>query len=181
MKRILLSCSFIILMASCINDQESLQNIHNRDLQAIADFIQNTSLPIVKTEQDAATGIAILWTVENPDGMRPAVGDSLVLNYTGRFLDGRVFDTSIDSIARASNIHNANRRYEPFRIALGRTSLIQGFNFGLFNMKEGEKATVLIPSGYAYGQSGSGSIPPNTPLRFDLELLEVLEEVEIDI
>jgi len=183
MKGILLSCSFIILMASCINDQESLQNIHNRELQAIADYMRDTPLPSVRSEQDGETGIAIIWTVENTDGQRTAVGDSLVLNYTGSMLDGSVFDTSIDSVARANNIYNANRRggYQPYRIAFGVSQHIYGFDFGLFNMKEGDKAVILIPSRYAYGQGGSGSIPPNTPLRFDLELLEVIDEVEIDI
>jgi len=183
MKRTLLCCSFIILMASCINEQESLQNLHNRDLQAIAAFLETTDIPAVRTEQDAATGIAILWTVENPDGTKPAVGDHLLANYTGMFLDGRVFDTSIDSVARANSIFQANRQggYNPLEIVLGRTGLIDGFNFGLFNMKEGERATILIPSLYAYGQSGSGSIPPNTPLRFDLELIKVTPEAENEI
>jgi FKBP-type peptidyl-prolyl cis-trans isomerase len=181
MKRILLCCSFIVLMASCINDEESLQNIHNRDLQTIADYIQNNSITGVKTEQDDTSGIVIIWTQENPDGERPAVGDRLLVDYTGSFLDGRVFDTSIDSVARANNIYNANREYAPFEVTLGVTRLIQGFDFGLYNLKEGEKAIILIPSLYAYGASGTqdGSIPPHTPLRFDLDLLEILGEVEI--
>jgi len=185
MKRILLCCSFIILMASCINEQESLQNLHNRDLDAIADYMRDTPLPSVRTEQDGTTGIAIIWTVENPDGKSPAPGDSLVVDYTGSFLDNRVFDTSIDSVARANNIHNPNRLggYQPMRMALGITRLIDGFNFGIFNLKEGEKAVILIPSRYAYGSVGSqdGRIPPHTPLRFDLDLLEVLAEEEIEI
>ncbi|HSJ68091.1 MAG TPA: FKBP-type peptidyl-prolyl cis-trans isomerase [Anditalea sp.] len=183
MKRILLCCSLVILMASCINDQESQQNLHNRDLQAIADYMENNDLQGVKTEQDGNTGIVIIWTEENPDGERPALGDSLVVDYIGSFLDNRVFDTSIDSVARANNIHISSRTYEPFRIALGVTGLIDGFNFGVFNMREGEKAIVLIPSLYGYGSTGSrdGSIPPHTPLRFDLDLLEILEEVENEI
>jgi hypothetical protein len=181
MNRILLCCSFIILMASCINEQESLQVIHDRELQTITDYLQNTPLPSVRTERDGATGIAIIWQEENVNGRRPAIGDSLRVNYTGSFFDGRIFDTSIDSVARANNIHNASRKYEPLKISLGRTSLIQGFNFGVFNMKEGDKAIVLIPSAYAYGTAGSSSIPPNTPLRFDLELVEIMTEEEIEI
>jgi len=183
MKRILLSCSFIILMASCINEQESLQNIHDRDLRAIADYMQNTPLPSVRTEQDGATGIAIIWSRENVNGIKPTIGDSLRVNYTGSFFDGRVFDTSIDSVARAHNILNTTRNYEPYPVSLGRTQLIFGFDFGLYNMKEGDKAIVLIPSTYAYGTVGSrdGSIPPNTPLRFDLEMVEIMTEEEIEI
>ncbi|HSJ69701.1 MAG TPA: FKBP-type peptidyl-prolyl cis-trans isomerase [Anditalea sp.] len=183
MKRILLCCSLVILMASCINDQESQQNLHNRDLQAIADYMENNDLQGVRTEQDGTTGIVIIWTEENPDGQRTATGDSLVVDYTGSFLDNRVFDTSIDSVARANDIHRSNRNYEPFRISLGNTGLIYGFDFALYNLREGEKAIVLIPSLYGYGSAGSrdGSIPPHTPLRFDLELLEILEEVENEI
>jgi len=183
MKRILLCCSFIILMVSCINDQESQQNLHNRDLQAIADFIENNPIASVRTEQDANTGITMIWTEENTDGSRPAPGDSLRVEYTGMYLDGRVFDTSIDSVAREHNIHNPNRRYEPLAMSLGRTGLIYGFSFGVFNMKVGDKAIVLIPSVHAYGASGSqdGRIAPHTPLRFDLELIEIMKEEDNEI
>jgi len=183
MKRILLCCSFIILMASCINDQESTQNIHNRDLQAIDDFIENSTIPSVRTEKDANTGIAIIWTAENPDGNRPVVGDLLKVNYTGSFLDGRVFDTSIDSVARANNIHFPNRDYQPLTMDIGEQNFIYGFRFGLFNMKVGDKAIVLIPSAHAYGGRGSqdGSIAPHTPLRFDLELIEIMKEEDNEI
>ncbi|KEO73381.1 FKBP-type peptidyl-prolyl cis-trans isomerase [Anditalea andensis] len=182
MKRILLSCSFIILMASCINDQESLQNIHNRDLQAIADYMRDNSLQGVRSEQDGATGVVIIWTKENINGRSPEVGDYVKLNYTGSFFDARVFDTSLDSVARANNIHHPSREYKPMQMIIGDENYIRGFILGVNSMKEGDKAIILIPSRYAYGTSGHrGSIPPNTPLRFDLEMIEIKSEAEIEI
>jgi FKBP-type peptidyl-prolyl cis-trans isomerase FkpA len=176
MKKLIPLFAFIVLLGSCINDQENVQIIHDRDLKAIEDYLRDTPIPSVRTEQDGETGIVIMWVEENTDGRSPDLGDSLWVNYTGSFLDGRVFDTSIDSVAREHGIHNPNRRYEPFGVSLGITGLIPGFNFALYNMKEGDKTVVLIPSSYAYGRQGSGSIPSNTPLRFDLDMIKVAEE-----
>jgi FKBP-type peptidyl-prolyl cis-trans isomerase len=176
MKKLIPLFALIVSLGSCINDQENVQNIHDRDLKAIADFMRDNPLPTVRVDQDAETGIVIMWLEENPAGRSPDLGDSLWANYTGKYLDGRVFDTSIDSVARAHGVHNPNRKYEPFGVRLGVTGLISGFNYGLYHMKEGDKTVVLIPSAYAYGRQGSGSIPPNTPLRFDLDMVKVAEE-----
>src|SRR5690606_11017001 len=98
------------------------------------------------------------------------------VNYTGYFLDGTVFDTSIEQVARDNNLFDSNRDYAPFPIKLAYSQVITGWHYALIQMKEGEKATALFPSRYGYGTSGRGSIGPNTVLAFDLELVEVRKQ-----
>lgn len=176
MKRILLFASFLALMASCINEQETINVAHNRELDTIKKYMQETPLPSVRTEQDGETGIVMIWTKEEEDGQRPKLLEKVSINYTGSFLDGRIFDTSIDSVARANNIHNPNRDYGPWGFTVGNREVILGFDFAIYNMKVGDKTIVIIPSRYAYGSSPRQGIPANSILRFDLELLEIKTE-----
>jgi FKBP-type peptidyl-prolyl cis-trans isomerase len=104
--------------------------------------------------------------------------DSIVqVNYTGRFLDGYVFDTNIDSVASANHIFSSSKDYGPLVFAVGSTSYIPGFSIAVKKMIEGEKAIFVIPSEFAYGASGntSGSliIQPYTSLIFEIELVKV--------
>ena len=94
-------------------------------------------------------------------GATAAAGDTISVLYTGTFLDGRVFD--------ASSLHGN----VPFTFRLGAGAVIAGWDQGLVGMKVGGKRRLTIPSSLAYGPSGSGPIPPNTPLKFDVELLSI--------
>lgn len=107
---------------------------------------------------------------------------TLKLNYIGRLLNGQVFDTSIADTAKFYGIYNASRTYEPVSITFSSTysditmddnSPITGFQGALFLMEDPhQKATTLFISDYGYTSSGSGNtIPPYSPLRFDLELV----------
>lgn len=94
-------------------------------------------------------------------GNEAKTGAKVKIHYTGTFLDGKKFDSSID-------------RGQPFEFVLGQKQVIEGMEIGLTGMKVGSKRTLLIPAKMAYGEKGAGNIiPPNTPLRFEIELLEV--------
>ena len=97
-------------------------------------------------------------------GTGPAVkfGDSIQVHYTGKFLDGKKFDSSYD-------------RKEPLTISVGRRGLIPGFTQGLLGMKLGEKRTITIPPALGYGSRPVGPIPANSTLVFDLELVKILK------
>ena len=161
------------LFFSCISDEETSEAIFEEDLRKINNFIQATDLTVTRKQEVGGTGIVLLFTEENPEGEAAVEGDSLWVNYTGYLLDGGVFDTSIEQTARDNNLYNASRDYEPYPVKLAYTSVISGWHYALSQMREGEKATALIPSSYAYGPYGQGSIGPNTVLAFDLELVEV--------
>jgi FKBP-type peptidyl-prolyl cis-trans isomerase len=161
-----------LIFGSCISEEENLDAIYAQDLQNIEDYIQTVDFEYMKRETVGQTGIVLLFTEVVEEGELPEVRDSLDVNYTGKLLDGSVFDTSIEQVARDNDIHSPSRTYEPFRVVLGLSSVIDGWHWALSEMKEGEKATALIPSAYAYGTQGRDPfIPPNSVLIFDLEMV----------
>lgn len=89
-------------------------------------------------------------------------GDDIVIHYRGTLTDGTVFDSSYD-------------RGEPFQTTIGVGQVIQGWDEGVVGMKVGGKRKLTIPPNKAYGEQGVGSIPPNSTLIFEVELLEILK------
>ena len=105
---------------------------------------------------------------------KPLKGDTVMVNYIGRDLDDKVFDTSIESVAKASNLSQPGRNYEPIQFVLGVDNIITGWVEGLQLVGEGGKATLVIPSSLAYGNQGSGdAIKPYSTLVFDVELVKI--------
>lgn len=96
-------------------------------------------------------------------GSIPANGSTVVVNYTGKLLNGTVFDSSVDR--------------EPIEFAIGTGQVIKGWDEGIALLKEGSSATFVIPSDLAYGEVGAGQgiIPPFATLIFDVELLSKAE------
>jgi len=91
------------------------------------------------------------------------LGDTVVVNYEGRFLDGKFFDST-------------KQRNEPFQFVYGQQwQVIRGLEDAIGMMHEGEKALFIMPSEMAFGESGSstGIIPPFTSLIFEVELVSV--------
>jgi FKBP-type peptidyl-prolyl cis-trans isomerase len=110
---------------------------------------------------------------EEGAGRIPTSGNTLVVHYKGYFLDGTVFDTSIEQVARDAGLYNPGRTYNPFQFRFKQGAVIQGWDIGFEFLKEGGKATFFVTSALGYGNRAVGSIPANTPLIFDVELLEV--------
>jgi FKBP-type peptidyl-prolyl cis-trans isomerase FkpA len=106
---------------------------------------------------------------------KPLNGDSVYVNYVGHTLQGKVFDTSIESIAKAANLQQPGRTYEPINFLLGGKGVIPGWEEGLRLLNEGGKATFVIPSKLAYGANPAGpDIPAFSTLVFDVELVKVI-------
>ena len=107
-----------------------------------------------------------LYYIEREKGTGPApkTGDKVKVWYTGKLLDGTVFDAS-------------SNRNKAFEFPLGQGHVIKGWDIGIAMMKQGGKATLVIPSNLGYGERGSGQrIPPFAPLVFEVELQEVIVE-----
>jgi len=95
-------------------------------------------------------------------GATAAAGDSVTVNYVGSLADGTVFDAS------------ANHGTAGFTFNLGAGQVIRGWDEGIVGMKEGGKRKLVIPASLAYGnQSPAPSIPANSTLIFEVELLKV--------
>ena len=86
-------------------------------------------------------------------------GDTLSVHYVGTLEDGKVFDSSLD-------------RNAPINFTLGVGQVIRGWDEGLSGMRVGGKRVLTISPEYAYGDQGVGSIPPNSTLIFQVELLD---------
>jgi hypothetical protein len=94
-------------------------------------------------------------------GAEAKSGDTVVVHYTGTLLDGTKFDSSRDSGT-------------PFQFQLGAGRVIQGWEQGVSGMKVGGTRKLTIPPELGYGSQSIGSIPANSVLLFDVELLEVV-------
>ena len=113
---------------------------------------------------------------------------TIYINYVGKLLNGLVFDTNIERVAKDNHLYAAGKEYEPMRINWGeeytditmgsdKSSIISGFAKTLWQMKAMEKGVGVFYSNLGYGYSGSGSsIPGYTPLIFEIELVAKPEE-----
>lgn len=114
------------------------------------------------TVKPTASGLYYIQTKAG-NGAKAENGKFVKVHYTGKLLDGTVFDSSIE-------------RGEPISFPLGQGQVIPGWEEGIAMMKEGGKATLIIPSSLAYGANGAGAvIPPYSSLVFDVELIEVTD------
>jgi FKBP-type peptidyl-prolyl cis-trans isomerase len=124
------------------------------DDAAIKSYLDQHQLTATKT----SSGLYYLITSPT-NNAQAANGKKAYVNYTGRFLDDKVFDS--------------NNGAAPFSFTIGIGEVIAGWDEGIALLKKGEKARLFIPSAAAYGAGGSGSIPANTPLQFEVELADL--------
>lgn len=94
-------------------------------------------------------------------GAKPAETDKVKVHYTGTYLDGTQFDSSVE-------------RGEPAEFPLN--GVIKGWTEGIQIMPVGSKYIFWIPAELAYGEQGSRGIKPNSTLKFEVELLDIVKE-----
>ena len=131
-----------------------------------ADRIKNEKEKELKILNDLSKGFSktssgLLYKFEKENNLgKPVSGNKVKVHYKGMLLDGTVFDSSY-------------KRNQPIEFTLGIGQVIKGWDEGISLLGLGDKATFIIPSELAYGQSGAGGvIPPNATLVFDVELVE---------
>ena len=152
------------MMAEQKRITDSLQAI---EMQVLVDYVRNNGF------SDIATNGVYYKTTQEGNGTKPAQDKKVKVHYVGKFLDGRVFDTSVESVAKESGKYDAMRKYEPLEFTIGKRQMIAGFEEAVKMMSEGEKGVVVIPSKLAYGARQRGEIPAFSTLIFELELVEV--------
>ncbi len=114
---------------------------------------QTTPLPAGMESDDIAVGT----------GAEARKGQSVTVHYTGWF--------SIDGIR--GKRFDSSRGSEPFTFDLGRGDVIKGWDVGIVGMKVGGIRSLLIPPAVGYGAQGDDTIPPDSWLLFEVELLKV--------
>lgn len=147
---------------------ENMQKLKDEERETLAAYVESNKIKATPDED----GLYIIVNKQGK-GKKVEIGRDVAINYTGHLLDGKIFDTSIESVAKNNNIYDPQRQYAPLSYTVGRMSLIRGWEKGVINQPEGSKLTLIVPSWLAYGQQGAGEIPPNSPLIFDLEIVSV--------
>ena len=105
-----------------------------------------------------SSGLLYKFEKEN-NSHKPSNGNKVKVHYKGMLLDGTVFDSSF-------------KRNQPIEFTLGIGQVIKGWDEGISLLGVGDKASFIIPSDLAYGESGAGGvIPPNATLIFEVELI----------
>lgn len=137
------------------------------DDKIIEEYLVNNNLEAERTPE----GVYYI-VLQEGDGTFPEEGNNVFVNYTVRLLDGTLIDTSNEDLAKDNDMYNPGRQYGPLSFALGRPGIIQGWNIGIPNFSKGGSGYLIVPSSYAYGSRGSGSVAPNSVLIFDIEVVD---------
>ena len=111
-------------------------------------------------EITTASGLKYTITKHGKGAVNPVKGNRVKVHYTGKLLDGQLFDSSI------------NR--QPFAFIIGLGEVIEGWEEGIMLLKVGDQATFTIPGDLAYGEDGAGPlIKANATLIFEVELISI--------
>ncbi|AEI48789.1 FKBP-type peptidyl-prolyl cis-trans isomerase [Runella slithyformis] len=130
------------------------------DAKIIDAYVAKNSLKTIETPSGLNYVI-----VKEGEGVKPVAGNMVSVHYVGKLLDGKEFDSSYK---------NPQSGGKPVDFPIGQGMVIPGWEEGIMNMRKGGKSTFIIPSSLAYGEAGSpGTIPPNSVLVFDVELVDV--------
>jgi FK506-binding nuclear protein len=114
--------------------------------------------PLVSA-QKASNAKVKIKDIKVGKGPKAKLGDTVTVDYTGTFTNGKKFDSSIGK--------------EPFVFQLGGGRIIKGWDQGVVGMKLGGFRKLVIPPALAYGEAGYGTIPPNSTLIFTIKLLKI--------
>jgi len=132
------------------------------DDKILTDYFAANHIKASKTSSGLYYTIATQGTGENAKN-----GQTVTVNYTGKTLDGKAFDSNVDS-----NFHHV----QPFSFPVGQHRVIAGWDEGIPLIKKGGKGTLYIPSPLAYGaHSPTAAIPANGILMFDVEVTDIAE------
>jgi peptidylprolyl isomerase len=128
-----------------------------KELQA-AEAMQKTIAQQFPKAEKTKSGLHYVITQEGT-GPKPVSGAVVSVHYTGKLLDGTIFDSSV-------------QRGIPIQFPVGAGHVIRGWDEGILLMKQGEKRTLIIPPQLGYGARQTGPIPANSWLIFDVELVD---------
>lgn len=121
----------------------------------------NTAAPTKVTGDGVKTASGLqYWDIKAGTGALAKDGSHVTVHYTGWLTTGKKFDSSVDA-------------KQPFDFTIAQGDVIKGWDEGVAGMKVGGKRQLRIPPELGYGASGSGPIPPNATLIFDIQLLAV--------
>ena len=139
-----------------LNEREKGRLTLEKERQAKDMAVIKEKWPNLKTTD---SGLMYEIVAKGSSDVKPRPGDMVSAHYTGMFLDGRKFDSSVD-------------RGDPIQFPVGAGRVIKGWDEALLDMTKGEKRILIIPPDQTYGSRGRGPIPANPTLVFEVELLD---------
>lgn len=153
------------LQAAYVEFQKEMQQKQVTSAQTADSESQKFFAENAKKADVITTASGLQYKITQPGtGKKPTADSMVTVHYKGQLLDGKVFDSSYT-------------RGAPIDFKLNQ--VIPGWTEGLQHMQEGAKATLYIPAKLAYAERGvPGSIPPNSALIFDVELIKI-NDVEV--
>ena len=146
---------FMLVLIGCSTDKALTKEEQlKKDVATIDKYLADNGVVNIKIDP---SGLRYVVTAEpNPNAVKPIISSTITVRYVGKLMSsGVVFDQRSTAVS--------------FPLA----GLIEGWQIGFQLLTKGSKATLYIPSGLAYGTVGSGSVPPNAILIFDVELIDV--------
>lgn len=180
MKNRLIAIAALLLVAfswvSCIDPEQTQEVIFQKDKEAIEKYLRDNPFDDAVKEYGLVNdAFYIFWekSVSESINGEMLVGDTVTVNYTGKLLSNVVFDSSIEQVAKANQVFQNGREYKPLTFPNGLGAFLNGFEFAISKMRAGEKATVIFPSTMGYGSTPRDRIPANSPLIFEIELIQV--------
>ena len=158
--------SYDVLPAySVIRVDIELISSKNEELQ-ITDYIAKNKLKVTETTTTGLRFIPISFAAGGGTALK--AGQSVTVNYTGSML------RDVRSVKDGKYVYTAKFDSGTYTMTLGSGSSIAGFEEGVAKMKVGDKAQFIFPSAIGYKERGSGTIPPYTPLLFEVEVTKAL-------
>ncbi len=151
--------------------------IANMNTYERAEVLKYAQDKLQLTEQDSVKDFSLMYIkklVELPEADTVKLDSTVTINYTGRFIDGFVFDTNVIEIAKENHIYNSEKEYKPMDFIYNDSEFVAGFTQAIKLMKLGEKAEVVFTSNLGYasqGNTGATWIQANTPLVFNIEVI----------
>lgn len=137
------------------NYEAEMEKARTAEPELIANYVKENNIKV----QPNANGLYVIVKKQGK-GTKVAVGRQVAIHYTGRLIDGTVFDSSVGN--------------EPLSYVVGQMGLIRGWEEGVMGQPEGTQLQLIIPSAMGYGPQGAGQmIPPYSTLIFDLDIVSV--------
>ena len=150
---------FVVLMASCLKNEDPYASYTpEREASLIKAWKANAKVKKLHLDSTSTGIYYITDTTKIGTGPTVMTGDTVTVKYTGAFLDGSIFDQSTSY----TFIHKVD-------------SMVQGWEDGIEVLSKGAGAAFLVPSAKGYGATGTGdgAIPPNSPLLFIIEVVNI--------
>ncbi len=133
----------------------------NKEVADLQNYINKKGVKAIKTKN----GVFVEIDQPGDASIKADSGKTAVIMYRGYLLDGgKVFDTNMDT---------SKHHTDPIEVPIGQGRVIPGWEEALPYFSKGSKGKIYIPSMLGYGMRGSGEIPPNASLIFDIEVKDV--------